>query len=227
MPKLIIANWKSHKSATQAQAWFKELATAAQSWDPAEVQVVVAPPFPLLAVVDQEIDQLTLPIDLGVQDLSSFPPGSYTGAIAAESIEEFGVTYAILGHSERRRYFHETSAEVANKVEQAIEAGLRPIVCVDEEYAESQAAAIKSEYLSQCIVAYEPLEAIGSGLSQPAAEAELVIAGLRSLFPQASIIYGGSVSAGNVGEYTAICAGVLVGTHSLAASDFAALVGAA
>lgn len=226
MSKLIVANWKSHKTRSQAQAWFAELAPLAQKWDLDKVHVVVAPPFSLLSVVDQEVDQVTLPIDVGIQDLSPFPPGSYTGAIAVENIEEFGVKYVIVGHSERRRYFHETHAEVANKVERAIEAGLTPIVCLDDEYAEEQAAAINPDLISQCIVAYEPLEAIGNGHNQPLEEVAPVVASIKTLFPAAAIIYGGSVSAENVAQYTTVCDGVLVGTKSLAAADFAALVSA-
>lgn len=224
MSKLIVANWKSHKTLSQARTWFTELAPLATSWDQDKVHVVIAPPFPLLGVVDEEIDQLATVIDLGVQDISPFPPGSYTGAVTVENIEEFGVKYVMVGHSERRRYFHETHAEVANKVERAIEAGLTPIVCLDDEYAEEQAAALNPAFLSQCVVAYEPLEAIGSGHNQPVEEVTPVVASLRQLFPSAPVIYGGSVSADNVADYTVVCDGVLVGTKSLEAADFAALV---
>jgi triosephosphate isomerase len=113
---------------------------------------------------------------------------------------------------------------VANKVSQALSAHITPIVCVDDEYARQQAAALSPSELAHCILAYEPLEAIGSGAPQPPEEVAQVIQNIRKSWEEVPIIYGGSVDPENVKEYLSVCQGVLVGTHSLAASDFAALV---
>jgi triosephosphate isomerase len=227
MSKLIIANWKSHKNTARVQEWWQEFQSSTLGVNWSETEVIIAPPFSLLPKLAEVIQASNEPVALAVQDLSPFPPGSYTGAVSAENVTEFGVAYAIVGHSERRRYFHETHADVANKVERALEAKITPILCVDRDYAEAQAAALNPEFVSQCIVAYEPLEAIGSGNNQPASEVEPIVAQLKTLFAGSPIIYGGSVSAGNVAEYTAVCDGVLVGTKALKAQDFTALIAAA
>jgi len=224
MKKLIVANWKSHKSPVQAAAWLAEYTPLVSG---AQVDVVLVPAFPLLSSVQAHLTQLHSSLLLGMQDISPFPPGSYTGAVVAENVIGLGVKYVIVGHSERRRYFRETHQDVANKVDQVLEAGLTPIVCVDDDYVRLQAAAIPENHLSQCIVAYEPLASIGNGHNQPVSEVVPVVQRIRDVWGQVPVLYGGSVEPHNVGEYLAIVDGVLVGHASLEAQTFAAMVTAA
>lgn len=219
---IIVANWKSHKTTTQVDEWFQ--AMLADWWQHQDqVQVVVAPPAALLGQVAQKLADLP-EMQLGAQDCSPFPVGAYTGAVAASTLVSVGVKVVIVGHSERRQYFHETNQDVANKIAQALEAGLTPLVCVDQPYLAAQLAAIPDEHKAKCWWAYEPLEAIGLGVNQPVAEVEPVVKELRAAVGQAPILYGGSVSAANIAEYLTICQGALVGGKSLEPRDFEALI---
>lgn len=194
-----------------------------------DAEVALAPAFPALPVMNYLLtQQLKLKQTvLAVQDLSPFPAGAYTGAVSGANLEGLPIKYAILGHSERRRYFHETDQDVANKVDQALQSNITPVVCVDAEYIESQAGAINAEQLKHCIVAYEPLEAIGTGNFQPVAQVKPVVEKIKEIFGDVAVIYGGSVSAANVAEYLTIVDGALVGGQSLDAPKFAQLVLAA
>lgn len=225
--KVIIANWKSHKSWAEAQTWLEEFAekSALTSKD---LTVVLAPPMPLVAAVAEWMKWKKFEgLQLGVQDLSPFPPGSYTGATSIQNLEGLPVKWAILGHSERRRYFHETHQQVANKVEQAVTAGITPVVCVDKEDITSQFVAIEPQFLSKCLVAYEPAAAIGSGNEEPVAEVTNVIEKMQQTGKPRAFMYGGSVSAGTVAKYLEVTSGVIVATHSLDVDDFINLLQAA
>ena len=157
----LIANWKSHKTKEDIRDWFEEVAGTKVS---THTRVVVCPPFPYLEYVDSLIQKTGLLFELGMQDISPFPFGAYTGAVAEQRRMVRGmVDYVVVGHSERRRYFHETNQDVANKVTEALNMRITPIVCVDEPYAIAQMAALEREQLGKVLVAYEPLEAIGSG----------------------------------------------------------------
>jgi triosephosphate isomerase len=228
MSKLIVANWKSHKSREAVENWMDEFEKTSPSLSP-EVEVVIAPPLPSLMFVSNRLlgRQKHPHTRLAVQDLSPFPPGAYTGAVSTENLEGFKVKYAIVGHSERRRYFAETSQDVANKVEQAVSAGMTPIVCVDKDYIRSQAAAIPEELLGKVVVAYEPIEAIGSGLEEPIETVTKMVAEIRKVFGEVPVIYGGSVSATNIAAYLEVTDGALVATHSLDAADFKQVLKAA
>jgi triosephosphate isomerase (TIM) len=217
MSKLIIGNWKANKTRREAEAWFKTYRDGMRG-ENSKHELVIAPPFPLLELVSQS--ELTV----AVQDLSPFPPGSYTGAVPAYTLLDYQVRYAIVGHSERRQYFHETHQDVAKKVEQALENGITPVVCIDREYLREQASALASEHLLRCIVAYEPLAAIGTGNNVDVGTVKEVIAETREVFGDIKVIYGGSVDEFNIGEYLLVSDGVLVGGASLNASQFIKLI---
>lgn len=223
MKKLIIANWKSNKNIETAEKWLGEFSEQVElfSLDLSKLTVVIAPPSPLLATVfDAQIEHVLV----GVQDLSPFSSGSYTGAVSVRNLQGLGVEYAIVGHSERRRHFSESHADVANKVVQAIDAGITPVVCIDDEYLTEQARAIDPEARKKCVVAYEPLEAIGSGDFQPPAEVEPIVARIKDEFGNVPVIYGGSVDEENVSDYLKIADGVLVGGASLKVKSFMGLI---
>jgi triosephosphate isomerase (TIM) len=228
-PKLILGNWKSNKNLDQTQTWLKEVYQAAGLPTGSQATVALAPAFPLIAAVAEFVKTQTamtvdFKLNVAAQDLSPFPPGKYTGEVAAESLQDFNVKFVIVGHSERRRYFHETHQEVANKAEQAVHHGMTPVICVDEEYVQVQAAALMPEVIKKCVVAYEPLAAIGSGNSQPVAEVLPVLQMIKESFGDVQVIYGGSVNADQVSEYLTVLDGVLVGTHSLEAANFIKLL---
>lgn len=221
MSKIFIANWKSNKTLTSATEW---LQTFKASDVPATAQVIIAPAFSLLSTVKQH---LAVPLRLAAQDVSSYPMGSYTGAVNAQQLKDLSVEYVMVGHSERRKYFHETHADVAAKIAQAVANGLKPVLCLDDEYIDAQADALETKDIPGLIVAYEPLEAIGNGHNAPADQVVKVIQKIKSVFGDVTVIYGGSVDERSVAEYLLISDGVLVGAASLEADSFQRVVAAA
>lgn len=225
--KLIIANWKSHKTREEIVQWMDAYEAELEKVT-FGVEVAIAPPMPsVMFVSNRLLAKVRYPMmSLAVQDLSPFPAGKYTGAVSTINLQGFNVKYAIVGHSERRRHFHETHQDVANKVMQAVENGITPIVCVDDEYIGDQAAAIDRQYLEKCIVAYEELGAIGTGKNEPVDHVQEVFQRIKTVFGEVKVIYGGSVEADNVQQYVDISDGVLVGTASLDVSHFISLINA-
>lgn len=223
-PRLIVANWKSHKTLTEAIDWMKQFRSFVETHQsrfekPGAPQVVIAPPYPFLYQVAELLTGLPN-VSVGVQDTSPFPAGKYTGAVSARNLEGLPITHAIVGHSERRRYFHETNQEVANKIDLLIEAGITPIVCVDQPYIDSQAYVIDKKIKAQCVIAYEPIESIGTGLSQEVAKVLPIVEEIKVAFGNVPIIYGGSVDLENIDAYLLAMDGVLVGGASLEVEGF-------
>jgi triosephosphate isomerase (TIM) len=217
---IIIANWKSNKSLEVAEKWMDRFAELEKSDGIDEsITVVIAPSFCHLDLVAKKIANIEH-VALASQDLSQFSAGSYTGEISGINLDGFHVKYSILGHSERRRHFRETSNDVAMKVDQAVSNDIIPVVCVDDEYVESQALSIDKEHLEKCVVAYEPLSAIGSGKNEDVGKVKEVVEKIKSFFGDVPVIYGGSVNDMNVAEYLLVCDGVLVGTASLDCDSF-------
>ena len=126
--KYVIANWKSNKSRGEAENWMDgfeniKVQSASQQTD---VKTIICPPMPSLMFVSNKLldREKFANVHLGVQDISPFPAGKYTGAVSARNLDGFGVAYAIVGHSERRQFFHETHQDVANKVAQCVDNGI-------------------------------------------------------------------------------------------------------
>ncbi|MDH5533690.1 MAG: triose-phosphate isomerase [Candidatus Pacebacteria bacterium] len=225
--KYIFANWKSNKNRKDAEHWMDEFdKNYAHFASHEDLEIIIAPPMPsLMFISNRLLDRQKHPhVYLAVQDLSSYPAGSYTGAVSTVNLEGFNVKYAILGHSERRNYFEESDMDVAKKVDQAVEAGITPVVCVDEDYIESQAYAIDKKHHKKCIVAYEPLSAIGTGDEMNPKKVVEVVNRIRKAFGDVRVIYGGSVDGDNVKDYLEVCDGVLVGGASLKVDEFKRLV---
>ena len=189
-------------------------------------------------------------IDLGAQDISSHAAGAYTGEISAAMLKDFGVRYCIVGHSERRQYHGETDAVVAQKTKQALACGITPIVCVGETLDERDAGKteevvkrqlatviqLNGHCISEIVVAYEPIWAIGTGKTATTEQAQQVHQVLRSQLKAASdhadriqILYGGSMNAANAAQLLAQqdIDGGLVGGASLKAADFLSIIAAA
>ncbi len=217
----VLANWKSHKTLSEAEAWMKKFF---QLYNPESgLEVILAPSFPYLVSMSLMLREYGADhhIKLAVQDLSPFPFGPYTGAVAADMVSDLA-EYAILGHSERRRYFHETNQEVANKLREAVAAGMKPIVCVDEPYARAQIAALNDEELNDLIIGYGPAEAIGGNIPQFPEKARAAIEKIQEIVPEKPILYGGSMNKDNAVDYLQITGvtGLMVGTASMDPSEF-------
>jgi triosephosphate isomerase len=189
-------------------------------------------------------------IDLGSQDVSAHEQGAYTGEVSAAMLKDFAVRYAIVGHSERRQYHGETDEQVAHKAQRALSAGITPIVCVGETLAEREAgkteevvkrqlAAVihaNGHCISEIVVAYEPVWAIGTGKTASPEQAQAVHAVLRGQLKAATehsdrvhILYGGSMNAANAAELLAQpdIDGGLIGGAALKVADFLTIIAAA
>jgi triosephosphate isomerase len=212
---------------------------------PLDVDVVVCPPFTALSAVADELRGSH--IALGAQTMHEMPSGAFTGEISPVMLRELGVTYVILGHSERRQHFGETDESIARKTRSALEHGITPIVAVgetahehergetyDKVLAQTRAALrdLKAETSANVVIAYEPVWAIGTGAADEPAEADGVMQRIRSSIPplrDARILYGGSMKGENAAALMAQpnIDGGLIGGASLSASAFTAIIDAA
>lgn len=244
--KLIVGNWKMNGSLAANAALMQGLLTGVGQ---PVCDVAVCVPSVYLSqlhglLAGQEA------IALGSQNVSQHENGPYTGDVSAEMLKEFGVRYAIVGHSERRMHQAETDTNVAIKAKRALEAGITPIVCVGETQRERdegmtdyivrrQLAAVVhlvGHCITEIVVAYEPVWAIGTGKTATPEQAQQVHAVLRKQLQAATdqasairILYGGSMNAGNAAELLAQpdIDGGLIGGASLKAPDFLAIIAAA
>jgi triosephosphate isomerase (TIM) len=242
--KLVVGNWKMHGSRP-ANA---ELLAGIAGARPYGCDVAVCAPFPYLS--ETAVTLAGSDIRWGAQDCSPHKHGAYTGEVAAAMLAEFGCRYAIVGHSERRAMHAESDQLVADKAQAALGSGVTPIVCVGETLAQREAgetAGVVKRQLSavihqlahcasEMVVAYEPVWAIGTGLSATPQQAQEVHALLRAQLHAATahaermkILYGGSVKADNAAALFAMpdIDGALVGGASLKAADFIAICRAA
>lgn len=219
---------------------------------PPACAVAVCIPAPYLAqfrALVQTVPALSA-IDLGAQDVSAKAAGAYTGEVSAAMLRDFGCRYAIVGHSERRQYHFESDALVAEKAQQALAAGITPIVCVGETLAEREAGQTESvvkrqlaavihtngHCISEIVLAYEPVWAIGTGQTATPEQAQAVHAVLRAQLQAATehadrvkILYGGSMNAANAASLLGQpdIDGGLIGGASLKAPDFLTIIAAA
>lgn len=218
--RYVVGNWKCHKSYDDACRWFDTFAAGYRPGD--DLQIIVAVPFICLERLTAYVAGLKLTnVSLAAQDVSPFPRGGYTGAIAADMLKGL-VDYVIVGHSERRRYFHENSTDVTNKVSEAADCGLVPIVCVDQSYAMSQLTAVKDLDCERMIVAYCPVDAVNFRIPESPEKVASSVHWLREMHPQWPVIYGGSIYPDNASQYVGLTdlAGLFVGSASLEASSF-------
>ncbi|HSV61557.1 MAG TPA: triose-phosphate isomerase [Variovorax sp.] len=244
--KLIAGNWKMNGSLAANEALVKAVA---QGMGTPACEVAVCVPAPYLAQVQSLV--AGTPVALGAQDVSAHAQGAYTGEQSAVMLREFGVRYAIVGHSERRQYHGESDEVVAAKTAAALLHGVTPIVCVGETLAERegghteevvkrQLAAVihvNGHCISEIVVAYEPVWAIGTGKTATPEQAQAVHALLRAQLHHAAsdhaagirILYGGSMNAANAAQLLAQpdIDGGLIGGASLKAPDFLQIIAAA
>lgn len=189
--------------------------------------IVLCPPSVFLAPLNYIIQQQKFAIQLGVQDLSPFPSGAYTGAISVRNLETLEVKYALLGHSERRRYFHETVQEIANKIELAVEEGITPIICLREEDITAQAASLSMDLRKKIIVLYETVGHIGTDEVEDLEHVKQAARNIHKAFEmRVPVLYGGSVSNSTQDQFMQeeLLAGIGVGTKSLDAKEFGKII---
>ncbi|HET6828887.1 MAG TPA: triose-phosphate isomerase [Ramlibacter sp.] len=247
--KLIAGNWKMNGSLEANDALVRAVvAGLKEQGADAFAVAAVCVPTPYLAQV--QMLRAGSSLELGAQDVSQHEKGAFTGEVSAPMLREFGVRYAIVGHSERRQYHGETDALVAEKAKAALAHGVTPIVCVGETLAEREAgkteevvkrqlAAVihtNGHCISEIVVAYEPVWAIGTGRTATPEQAQQVHALLRTQLAAATahadrvhILYGGSMNAANAAALLAQSDidGGLVGGASLKAADFLQIIASA
>jgi triosephosphate isomerase (TIM) len=246
--KLVAGNWKMHGSLATNQRLLEAVRSACGELSGAECAVCV--PFPYLAQAASVLGGT--PVAWGGQNVSEHDAGAYTGEVSGAMLRDFGCRYAIVGHSERRAQYGERDSQVAAKFQAAQRAGLRPILCVGESLEERNQAATEAvvgrqldavlnaagvQALSEAVLAYEPVWAIGTGHTATPAQAQTVHEFLRgrvakqddSLARKLVILYGGSVKPANAAELFAMpdVDGGLIGGASLVADDFIAICRAA
>jgi triosephosphate isomerase len=238
---LFVANWKMHQTVEETIGYLDAFLPLLETL-PASVDVAVAPPFTALAAASARIEGSRCA--LGAQNMHWELKGAYTGEIAAPMLLELGVTYVIVGHSERRAYFGETDRTVNLKVRTALAAGLTPIVAVGETLdvrehgltddlviTQIRAAfdGVARSELSRTVIAYEPIWAIGTGRNCDPGEADRVMAVIRgcvSGLDETRMLYGGSMKAENAASYVERphVNGGLIGGASLDPAGFASLI---
>jgi triosephosphate isomerase (TIM) len=246
---LIAGNWKMNLNHFEAIALVQKIAFSLPEKYFDKVDVTVVPPFTDLRSVQTLVDGDKLRLTYGAQDVSKHDSGAYTGEISGAFLAKLGCTFAVVGHSERRTYHDENDALVAEKAAAALKHGLTPIVCIGEGLEIREAgdhvaynvnqlkrslAGLTAEQIGTIVVAYEPVWAIGTGRVASAADAQEVCAAIRTELGELAtpaiadtvrVLYGGSVSAKNVGEIVGQpdVDGALVGGASLDGEQFAIL----
>jgi len=238
----IAGNWKMYKTGPEAVETAKELAQLCSKID--DVDIMIAPTFLSLPLVSAAVKGS--PVHVGAQNLYFEQQGAFTGEVSADMIKAAGARYVLVGHSERRQYFNETDASVSKKIKAALEAGLKPVLCIGETETQREQEktftildkqvsdglkGLVSDALSDLVIAYEPVWAIGTGKTASVDQVRQVHEYLRSLIhnlfskpfaDQTRIVYGGSVKPENVRELMGIedVDGALVGGASLDAKKF-------
>lgn len=220
MKKLLyIANWKTYLSHNQALAFYHNHAQALQQLT-TKADLVICPSFTVLNQIKHLLDTIAL----GAQNCSSFEPGAHTGDVSAESLRELGVQYCIIGHSECRKTHGETSEDIAEKMVRLLECDITPILCVSDEYLAELKPVLENikTATGHLIVAYEPISAIGTGITANNSTIEATLNAINKEFqiqaPAVSraLVYGGSVNPESIRELKKISCldGFLIGKAS-------------
>ena len=241
MRKTIIAgNWKMNASKASVKSLIDGILSGMEG---VNSEVLVCVPFPYMSQVESLIEGSNL--KLGAQNININSSGAFTGEVSADMIKDFGAKHVIVGHSERRSLYGETSSVVAEKTKAALDAGLSPLLCVGESLEQREAGKTETvvaeqinavielvgiESFDSIIIAYEPVWAIGTGMTATPEQAQAVHFFIRNLLGESSeniaqktpILYGGSMNAGNAVELISCpdIDGGLIGGAALKAEDF-------
>ncbi len=249
MRKNIIAgNWKMNKTFSEAEDLITEIADALDEMELGNTEVVLCPPSPFLELATDIAEEGKF--DVGAQNIHDRDTGAYTGEVSAPMLQSLQVKYCIIGHSERRKYFHEDHSFLAGKVDAAIRNGIRPIFCCGEVLPEREAGKhfevvrkqleeslfhLKDSDFRQAVIAYEPVWAIGTGVNATPEQAQEMHAWIRKLIAgnynaeaagDTTILYGGSCNSKNAAGLFANpdVDGGLIGGASLDAQEFILIV---
>lgn len=245
--KIVAGNWKMQMDLKSGAELIQEIKTGS---DDSKVRVVLCPPFVLLDTARTLVKGTT--ISIGAQNVHEASQGAYTGEISPSMLVSVGCSHVIVGHSERRQYYHETDDLINRKAKAALSAGLKPIICFGEtleqrDGGQTQSVVIEQvngvldgftmENLESTVLAYEPVWAIGTGRTASPAQAQEVHGSIRTLLRQSfgsvaervPILYGGSVKPDNAFELFSQpdIDGGLIGGASLKADDFLKIIHAA
>ena len=241
--KIAAGNWKMHKTFQEGQGLAQEIRTMANTEVMNGATILIFPPYIHLQSLVRQMEGSD--IGVGAQNIHDKEQGAYTGEVSASMLTSIGVRYTLVGHSERRQYYNETNESCAAKISIALKHGITPVYCIGETLAERESQAhfkiveqqlsalsgLSREQLANCIIAYEPVWAIGTGVTASAEQANEMHAHIRSvlsgMFDEASaegisILYGGSVKPDNAKSLFSMpdIDGALIGGASLASRDF-------
>lgn len=241
--KIAAGNWKMHKTFLEGQGLAQEIRTMAESELMNDATLLIFPPYIHLQSLAKQMEGSK--IGVGAQNLNQNEQGAYTGEVSASMLTSIGIHYTLVGHSERRQYYNETNESCAAKIKTALKHNIVPVYCIGETLAEREAnqhfnivetqlkalTGLSNDEISKCIIAYEPVWAIGTGVTASSAQANemhihirKVIAGLfdNTIAQNISILYGGSVKPDNAKELFAQSDidGALIGGAALASKDF-------
>jgi triosephosphate isomerase len=248
--KIVAGNWKMNKTITEGLSLIEAIKTGAPKVQKAGVDIIVAPTYVMLSDAAKAVNGSS--IKLAAQNCHQEESGAYTGEISATMIQAIGAEYIIIGHSERRQYFNETSASIAKKINVVLSKGLTPIYCNGEVKEERESGRhfevvkrqmndelfhLSAEEVLKVVVAYEPVWAIGTGLTASPDQAQEIHAFIRQLLTdkygaavaeEISILYGGSCKPDNAKEIFSKkdVDGGLIGGAALKAEDFLGIVAA-
>ena len=247
--KLVAGNWKMNQDYTSGTALFSEILTMVQDEVLGNQEVVVCPPYIHLSTLSQ-LAKTSSKVSLGAQNCHQAEAGAYTGEVSAAMIQSVGAKYVILGHSERRQYFGETDALLAEKTNTVLANGLNPIFCIGETLQERESGNfleiiasqlkngifhLNADQFAEVVLAYEPVWAIGTGLTATPEQAQEVHAFIRQEIARqynaatadnCTILYGGSCNPKNASELfdQPDIDGGLIGGASLKSRDFVDIV---
>ena len=238
MKPILVANWKMYKTVEEATTFIEKIAAI-----PTAAELLLAVPFTAIAPAAKAAAGTH--VRIGAQNMNDASEGAYTGEISARMLTEAGATFVIIGHSERRRLFHEDNAFIQRKIKRALESKLQPILCIGETFEEREAGeteAVIRQQLTECLqdiasldtimIAYEPVWAIGTGKAATAELAEEVHRQIRdvlaSLYDEetaakTALLYGGSATPDNAEKLLSEedINGLLIGSASLQPESFA------
>jgi triosephosphate isomerase (TIM) len=242
---VIVGNWKMYKTIEEALSFAGDILPEV---DKADCLVIVAVPFTAIKPLADKVKGSKL--EIAAQNMNDATEGAFTGEVSAVMLKDAGASYVILGHSERRRFFHETNDFINRKVKKALQSKLKPILCIGETYEEREAkqteavlekqlreclAGVSSEAEGKILISYEPVWAIGTGkpakpdvVEEAQAFCRKILASLlgEAHAEKVPILYGGSVTPKNANEYLEEkdIDGLLIGSASLSPESFAKII---
>lgn len=237
--KYVIANWKMNLPKDKLEHYLKEIDAIRSNG----LEIIIAPPSPYIALVREKYPNILL----ACQDFSNVKKeyGSFTGEVGSKMMSILGIRYSIIGHSERRKNFEDTNEKILSKTKLALDAGIKPIICIGENFKNLECPSAQTDWKEfldkqiqdsllatkeEILVAYEPVWAIGSGLSASIDEiierSDYIAKNLNKVAKRARLVYGGSVTSQNAPEIAKIerLSGVLVGNASLDIDEFIKIV---